>query len=124
MALTHKNKLFCEEYMRNGYNVVEAYKTVYPGCKESSYAGNPYRTFNLPEVQAYIQKLEDDVFRNHRISADKIAHELSLIAFGKDLPNKDKLKALDLLQKQWNLQSSKVDVGASGNITINITGDE
>ena len=125
--LTKRNKVFCEEYVKNGYNPVNAYKVAYPDTTENALRVCPYRLMKNPEVIAYLDELESDIFAANRITAEKIAHELALLAFGDLTENVNataKLKALDLLQKQWNLQGQKLDVVSKNNIVINITGED
>lgn len=127
MALTAKQKLFCEEYMKNGYNPVNAYRIAFPDAGEGTLRVNPYRLMKNPDVCAYLSELEEQVFSANRITAEKIAHELSLMAFGEfddNISPTVKLKALDLLQKQWNLQGQKLDVTSKQDIVITIGDDE
>lgn len=127
MALNPKQKLFCEEYVKNGYNPMNAYRVAYAGSSEASLNANPYRLMKKPEVREYITELENEIFESNRITAEKIAHELSLMAFGQfdeNISASVKLKALDLLQKQFGLQNSKVEVNGKQDVIINILGDE
>lgn len=127
MALNNKQRLFCEEYMKNGYSPVAAYKVAYPDATETTLRVSPYRLMKNPDVVAYITELEELAFSANRITAEKIAHELSKMAFGEfddNISPTVKLKALDLLQKQWNLQGQKLDVVSKQNIVINIGGTD
>lgn len=107
--------------MKNGYSPVSAYKVAYPDATETTLRVSPYRLMKNPDVIAYITELEELAFSANRISAEKIANELSKMAFGA-YDDKTKLKALDLLQKQWSLQGSKLDVVSKQDIVINIGG--
>lgn len=107
--------------MKNGYSPVPAYKVAYPDATETTLRVSPYRLMKNPDVIAYITELEELAFSANRISAEKIANELSKMAFGA-YDDKTKLKALDLLQKQWSLQGAKLDVVSKQDIVINIGG--
>lgn len=125
--LTKKNKVFCEEYVKNGYNPKKAYKAAYPDSTDTTLNVCPYRLMKNPEVIAYLDELEADIFAANRITAEKIANELAMMAFGNfddNINANAKLKALDLLQKQWNLQGQRLDVVGKNDIVINITGED
>lgn len=108
MALTPKQKAFCEEYVANGYHISNAYRIAYPDANEHSVKTNSYKIMKYPEVKEYIKELQKERFEALNISADRIACELAELAFsGFDDNNNatSKLKALDLLQKQLGLQN-------------------
>jgi hypothetical protein len=106
MALTKKERAFCEEYIENGYNASQAYHKVYE-CSIEDARKRYCKTFRKPEIKEYIASLQKEAFAAAAINAERIALKLSDIAFA----DKDdevyvvsaQLKALDLLQKQLNL---------------------
>ena len=123
MALTNKEKAFCEEYVLNGGNASRAYKKAYGCCIED--ARKRYcKTFRKPEIKEYIREMQKVAFDNACITAERVALRLSDIAFatkGDEIYNtSSQLKALDLLQKQLGLQHQKLEADLSTNINITI----
>jgi len=124
MALTKKEKAFCEEYIDNGCNSSRAYAKVYGCCIED--ARKRYcKTFRKPEVKEYIAALQREAFEAASINAERVALKLSDIAFA-DKEDEiygvtAQLKALDLLQKQLGLQHQKLEAEVNTDINITIT---
>lgn len=123
MALTKKEKAFCEEYVNNGYNSSQAYCKVY-GCSIEDARKRYCKTFRKPEIKEYIATLQKEAFAAAAISAERVALKLADIAFAE---KKDdvyvvtaQLKALDLLQKQMGLQKQTVEADIHTDIIINI----
>lgn len=74
-----------------------------------------------PEAHEYLDQLEKEKFKELRINAEHIATELAKIAFMDDTASqKDKMKAMELLQKQLGLQQQKITADVSTNINIDI----
>lgn len=100
---------FCEEYLANGYNAKAAYKAIYK-TKEARYA---YVLLKRPEVKEYIDTRIKELYEEKQVRAETIATELAYVAFTKDLNESitcaNKLKALELLQKQLGLQTQKME---------------
>lgn len=124
MALTAKQKLFCENYVSNGYKLVKAYMDAF-GCTYEAANANQWKIMKLDAVKDYIKQLQHERFEALGINADKIAAELNRIAFqDKDATNSDKMKALDLLQKQMGLQTQKVEANVKTTvIEVNLEDD-
>lgn len=123
MALTKKEKEFCEEYVRNGCNASRAYYHAYDTTPEN--ARKLYcKVFRKPEVKAYIKALQEEAFEMACIDATRVAMKLGEIAFsekGDEYYNATaQLKALDLLQKQLGLQQQKLQAEITNDIVINI----
>lgn len=123
MALTKKEKAFCEEYIANGCNASQAYAAVYGCCIED--ARKRYcKTFRKEEIKEYIAQLQKEAFEAAAINAERVALKLADIAFADK--NDDiyivsaQLKALDLLQKQLGLQKQTLEADVKTNIIINI----
>jgi phage terminase small subunit len=127
MALTKKERMFCEEYVANGGNASRAYFAVYDTTIEN--ARKLYcKVFRKPEVKAYITELQKEAFAAACISAERVALKLADIAFA-DKEDEiygatAQLKALDLLQKQLGLQHQKLEADLHTDIVINIEGQE
>lgn len=121
--LTAKQKAFCEEYVKNGYNATRAYQTAYEVSYESAKVA-ACGVFKKPHVKEYIAELQQEAFQAAAISAERVALKLAEIAFAeKDDENyaaSAQLKALDLLQKQLGLQTQKVDAKIDEEITITV----
>lgn len=123
MALTNKEKAFCEEYVANGGNSSKAYQKVY-GCSIEDARKRYCKTYRKPEVKEYILALQKEAFAAACITAERVALRLSDIAFA----DKDdeyygitaQLKALDLLQKQLGLQHQKIEADITTDINITI----
>lgn len=118
---------FCNEYVANGYNAVQAYVIAYPKSSLESAKGNANRLLRTPEIKEYIKELQRERFEALNISAERIACELAAMAFSDFDDNNNatsKLKALDLLQKQMGLQSQKMEVNGEQKIVISIGDDE
>lgn len=124
MALTKKEKAFCEEYVANGGNASRAYFAAYDTASIENARKAYCKVFKKPEVKEYIAALQKEAFAAACINAERVALKLADIAFA----DKDdeaygasaQLKALDLLQKQLGLQHQKIeaDIETSINITI------
>ena len=122
MALTKKEREFCEEYVRNGGNASRAWLHAYDTTPENARKGY-CKTFRKPEVKQYIADLQKEAFAAACISAERVALKLAEIAFAEKndevYVTTHQLKALDLLQKQLGLQHQKIE--ADVNTEINIT---
>lgn len=123
MALTKKEKAFCEEYVANGCNASRAYYAVYDTTPEN--ARKLYcKTFRKPEVKEYIATLQKEALERACITAERVALKLGEIAFA-DKEDEvygatAQLKALDLLQKQLGLQKQHIEADIHTDIVINI----
>lgn len=127
MALTAKQKTFAEEYVRNGYNSMQAYRVAYPDASDNTVRSSAYTVLKREEVKAYIRELQKEYFEALNISAERIACELAEMAFSNFDDNNtatSKLKALDLLQKQMGLQNQKMEINGEQKIVITIGEDE
>ena len=123
MALTKKERNFCEEYVRNGGNASRAYFFAYDTTIEN--ARKEYcKVYRKPEVKEYIRALQKEAFEAACITAERVALKLADIAFA----DKDdeyynitsQIKALDLLQKQLGLQKQHLEADLKTDITIEI----
>ena len=121
MALTKKEKAFCEEYVQNGCKASTAYCTVY-GCSYQDAKGRYSKTFRKPEIKEYIAALQKEAFEAACINAERVALKLGEIAFaekGDEYYNAtSQLKALDLIQKQLGLQQQKIEADVKTDINI------
>lgn len=123
MALTKKEKAFCEEYIANGCRASTAYATIY-GCSPEDARKRYCKTFRKPEIKDYIAALQREAFEAAGINAERVALKLAEIAFAAKEDEiyitTHQLKALDLLQKQLGLQHQKLEADVHTDIEINI----
>lgn len=108
--MTEKQKLFAENYLANGFNAMEAYRSAF-GQTEIKTPSYPYKLLKNKEVADYIQKRREEIYESLNIDAIRVMQEIADIAFE---PRNDKnisakLKALDLLSKNLSLQTQKVE---------------
>ena len=104
-----RHKEFADTYLANGYNAKAAYRAIYKS-KEARYA---YVLLKRPEVKEYLDTRIKELYEEKQVRAETIATELAHVAFTKDLNESitcaNKLKALELLQKQLGLQTQKME---------------
>jgi phage terminase small subunit len=127
MALTKKEKAFCEEYISNGCNASQAYHKVYE-CSIEDARKRYCKTFRKPEIKEYIAELQKEAFEAAAINAERVALKLADIAFA-DKEDEiytvaHQIKCLDLLQKQLGLQKQQIQADVKTNIVINIDEDD
>lgn len=107
--LTAKQKLFCEEYVANGYKLNDAYLAAYPNASPKTANAEQWKLMKKEPIKAYIRELQHDRFEALGINADSIATQLKQIAMAEDASYSEKMKALELIQKQMGLQTQKVE---------------
>lgn len=119
-TLTVIQRRFLQEYIKD-YNGARAYMRACTDVDYDSAKATAYVILKKPEAHAYLDQLEKEKFQELRINAEHIATELAKIAFMDDeASKKDKMKAIELLQKQLGLQSQKIQADVSTNINIEI----
>lgn len=121
--MTSKQKLFADTYLSNGMNARQAYYTVYGNTtnKDPAY---PYTILARPDVKQYIQDRRQEVYDSLNIDAIRVMQEIASIAFGdvdEELPMGIKLKALELLSKNLNLQTQKTE--SKDTIEVQLVGE-
>lgn len=136
MKLTEKQKVFVNEYLVD-LNATRAYKVAYKSCKKDSIAAaNGSRLLRNDKVKNYIdeqlKKIEEDsiadatevmkyltkVMRNETIEEVVIACEGGYAKVDKSPPEKDRLKAAELLGKRYRLFTEKVELSGSSTVQI------
>lgn len=126
--LTDKERRFAEEYVANGYKAVQAYLVVYQTDNISTAKANSYQVLKRDRVKQYVKELQKDGFEAACINAERIATELAQIAFAEKADEtyttNFKLKAIELLQKQLGLQTTKIDADINQKTTISVTVDD
>lgn len=125
--LTAKQKLFCEEYVANGYKLQQAYLSAFPNSSPRGANAHSWELMKDERIKKYIEELQHDRFEALHVNADRIANELTKMAFAEldvNNTNQTKAKALELLQKQLGLQNQNINAKVQANV-INVTiGDE
>ena len=107
--MTEKQKLFAETYLANGFNAMDAYRSVFGG--EGKTPSYPYKLLKNKTIADYIQHRREEIYESLNIDAVRVMQEIAEIAFE---PTNEKnvsakLKALDLLSKNLSLQTQKVE---------------
>lgn len=124
MALTKKQRAFCEEYALNGFNAIQAYLKAYDATERTANTEG-YQLLKKPEVIEYIKELQAERVRRWGDCASVLVQELmDDIVFRDEKGHRSPTwqKSVDLLQKQLGLQSSKVDL--KNNMTIKVDLDD
>ena len=118
--LTKRQREFCEEYVKT-YNLTRSYGKVYTNAAEKNWASLACKLFADPRIKEYVRKLEEQVFQEKGINAEHIAVELAKIAFeDPDASRADKMKAIELLGKQIQLYTQKVEVNDGLTIKVEV----
>lgn len=112
--MNNKQKLFCEEYVKNGNNGKNAYMSVYKVKKEEIARTNASRLLTNANVKLYIQKLQDKLEDESIMSAKDRMKWLTNVIINKDQKQKvfmsDRLKALDMLNKMSGEYTTKQEI--------------
>ena len=118
-TLTKKERDFAKEYVHNGYNATQAYLAVY-NCAYDTACSRGWKVARKPRVIEYVKELQKAELEASAITGERIAQTLGEIAFDEKVSKKDRIAALNLLQKQFGLQHQKItaDVNTDINITI------
>ena len=125
MALTFKQKLFCEEYVAAGYkDQIKCYMRAFPDASPETANAESWKLLKREPIRAYIREIQKERFDALNVSAERIAQELAKMAFAEiddDNTAASKARALELLQKQLGLQTQRVDAKVEvNNITVDI----
>ena len=78
--LTEKNKIFCRGYILD-WNGARAYKVAYPRVTDHSARTLAGELLTKPEIQNYINLIQQDLEKIVGISKLKVLHELKKLAF-------------------------------------------
>ena len=125
MALTEKQKRFADEYLID-LNATRAYRAAYSSCKKDEVAAvNGSKLLRNTKVEKYINaELE-------KIQSAKIQEEVVVVEgtgegcsdariIKKQISEKDRIKAAELLGKRYSLFTDKMDVsGVEGVVIVN-----
>jgi phage terminase small subunit len=111
--LTKKQLNFCQAYVENGHNKVQAYLAAYDASYETARV-KAYLMMKDQRILNRVAELEEEAWKQACITPAKMARELASQAFGEinqetGLTYSVKQKAMELLQKQLGLQVQKVE---------------
>ncbi|MFR0814364.1 MAG: terminase small subunit [Enterococcus casseliflavus] len=138
MAMTDKQRIFADEYLKD-LNGTRAYKVAYPNVKKDSVAAaNANRLLRNAKVKSYIDEQLEIMHNERQADAAEVLEFLTAVMRGKqteqtliglgegaqgiteiDVSAKDRLKAAELLGKRHALFTDKVDL-QTGDIVINV----
>lgn len=105
MALTPKQKAFCDEYLANGYNGTQAaLKVGYSKKTAYSIAGE---NLKKPEIRAYIAEAKKKLYTDRVASAQEILEILSGFVRDDELPPNTRMKAAQMLGDHWALYTGE-----------------
>lgn len=121
-GLTARQKMFCEEYIANGYKPLPAYFKAYGEKPHNPNPTYPYDLLRFPQVKAYIKRRREEIYESLNIDAIRIAQELADMAFAAKedeiyIPTV-KLKALELLSKNLGLQTQRIENSSVIEVTL------
>lgn len=115
MALTDKQKRFCEEYVVD-WNATRAATAA--GYSEKTAYSIGQENLKKPEIEEYIGKIKNDLEKQAGISALMIIKELKKIAFLDDEVYEkatDRIKAIEVINKMLGFNSpEKIDHTTGG----------
>lgn len=115
MALTDKQKRFCEEYVVD-WNATRAATAA--GYSEKTAYSIGQENLRKPEIEEYIGKIKNDLEKQAGISALMIIKELKTIAFLDDEVYEkatDRIKAIEVINKMLGFNSpEKIDHTTGG----------
>lgn len=99
MKLSDKHKRFCDEYLSNGFNATQAYKSVYKVSDKVAGSSGPRLMENV-RVKEYIQKQQEKTANKLEITREQVLQDLIFIKEKniEDWPP-HALKALEMINK-------------------------
>ena len=71
-GLTAKEELFCMHYVKLLNNGRAAYQAINPKCKDNSAMTKAWQLLRRVEIQAYIDKLKEDLKKSTKISLEQL----------------------------------------------------
>ena len=121
--LNDQQALFCHLYILEGKTAKEAYMTAFPESSERSAPPNASRLLSKPHIKAYCEELLERQKETLDISDKLILNGIMQLAFGEDVSDAIRLKALDKLAKIQGLYSQEINVTHSV-IQVGIVDDD
>ena len=128
MALTAKQKAFCEAMVELNHNQMASYRKAFPDANDRTVQSNANRLMKKDEIIEYINALEKEAWKQAGITPERIAKELAKMAFAEIDENNTattKQNAMKLLQIQMGLDKKVIEAkGIDINITLNDNDEE
>lgn len=93
-GLTSRERRFADEYIANGRNATQAYKSISPNAKITTCEVNGHKMLRNTKVSAYIKTKTKERLNAASLTADDIIDELITIGFAR--PQKGYSKQKDL----------------------------
>jgi phage terminase small subunit len=99
MNLSAKHKAFCDEYLSNGMNATQAYKSVYKTNDKVSEASSSRLLLNV-KVKSYIQEQQETTSQRLNITKEQLLLDLQDIK-NRNMGVRDSLsiKAIEVMNK-------------------------
>ena len=140
--LNAREQRFADEYISNGRNATQAYKTIQPNAKDTTCASNGARMLRNAKVSKYIEEKTRERLNASNLTAQDVIDELIAIGFAKPqkgvskqydrlnnelvldmeyentAKHEDRLKALELLGKNLALFTDKAEIEHIGHVTF------
>ena len=140
--LNAREQRFADEYISNGRNATQAYKTISPNAKATTCATKGLEMVRKESVAGYIKSKTRERLNASNLTAQDVLDELIAIGFAKPqkgvskqfdrlnnevvldmeyentAKHEDRLKALELLGKNLALFTDKQDVNLSGTVVF------
>lgn len=116
---SNKAKLFLEEYVRNGFNGLQAYKTIYPEASDATAKTQSSKLLKEPKCAKYLREYIDSL-NVHRATPQAVINGICDIAFNMDNPDELRLKALTQLSKILGLEVQQINANIK---TVEIVDD-
>lgn len=99
MKLSDKHKLFCDEYLSNGLNATQAYKSVY-GVSDKVAGPSGDRLLKNAKIEEYLQEQKQKTAERLNITKEELLRDLQ------DIKNNNKgirdgiaIKAIEVINK-------------------------
>ncbi len=120
--------LFIDNWFLAKGNLTKAFKLSFPElCKlktEGAISSSASRMGNRKKVKEEIERQIHEKYEQNHFNAERVLNEIASIAFGYDNEVvRDRLKALEMIQKQLQLITNKVEVKQEV-IEVNLVDDE
>ena len=99
MSLSAKHKAFCDEYLANGMNATQAYKSVYKTNDKVSEASASRLLLNV-KVKEYIQEQQETTAQRLQITKEELLNDLVEIKNNnKGVRDGIAMKAIEIINK-------------------------
>ena len=135
--MTEKQKLFCDEYLKD-LNGTRAYKTIYKNVKNDNVAGvRANKLLKHEDIAEYINKRLEEIHNENTADIQEVMEYLTSVMRGTSESNvlamcgdgcqevipkppdeKERLKAAELLGKRFGMFKDNVDVTSNGQTVI------